>query len=148
MCFSNSEINHVALPFYSELKMENLIKQVKDDKDVKRYLHDHFADKKKPSRQFLVNIIGTVYPGFFKELIESQTKARFDKQTSDQAGDHILATDEWIDKLAAHPFESSKLLFISSLTPFNLQSRKESSCPSSKPRPSLVNLEPGKWSTN
>ena len=51
--------------------MDNLIKQVKDDELVKQYLHDDFADKKKPSRQFLINIIGTVYPGFFKELIES-----------------------------------------------------------------------------
>ena len=49
--------------------MENLIKQAKDDNEIKRYLHDDFADKKKPSRQFLINIIGTIYPGFFKEVI-------------------------------------------------------------------------------
>ena len=56
----------------------------------------------------MINIIGTVYPGFFKQVIESQTNARFEKQTSDQVGDHILATDEWVNALAEHPFESSK----------------------------------------
>lgn len=49
-CFKNDEINQVTLPFYSELKMDNLIKQAKEDDEIKRYLNDHFADKKKPSR--------------------------------------------------------------------------------------------------
>ena len=99
-CFKNSEIHQVAVPFYSELNMQNLINQVKDDAAIKRYLHDDFATKKKPSRQFLFNIIGTVYPDFFKQLIESQTQARFDRQASDKVGDHILATDEWVSALA------------------------------------------------
>ena len=51
--------------------MDNLINQAKDDKEIMRYLPDDFATKKRPSRQFLINIIGTVYPGFFKEVIES-----------------------------------------------------------------------------
>ena len=88
--------------------MDNLIKQAKDDAEAKRYLHDDFADKKKPSRQFLVNIIGTIYPGFFKELIETQTNARFEKQTAAESGDHILVADEWINALQEHPFESKK----------------------------------------
>ena len=100
-------------------------------------MNDKFASKKKPSRQFLLDIIGTIYPGFFQEVIEAQTNARFEKQASEEVGDHILATDEWVDALASHPFESSKfdasifnLLFI-------LQKRKESSCRSSKQRPNL-----------
>ena len=78
-CFKNDEINRVALPFCSELCMDNLIEQVKDDPEIKRYMHDKFASKKKPSRQFLLDIIGTIYPGFFQEVIKGQTKARFEK---------------------------------------------------------------------
>ena len=88
--------------------MNTLIEQVKDDAEVKRYLHDKFATKKRPTRQFLIDIIGTVYPGFFKQVIETQTQARFDHKTSEQVGDHILATDEWVNALAEHPFQSSK----------------------------------------
>ena len=72
-CFKNHEIKQVALPFYSELGMKNLIEQVKNDNEVKRYLNDDFATKKKPSRQFLVNVIGTLYPDFFKTVIVGQT---------------------------------------------------------------------------
>ena len=70
LAFNNLDVNHVALPYYSELKMANLIEQAKNDIEVKQYLHDDFATKKKPSRQFLINIIGTVYPDYFKDVIE------------------------------------------------------------------------------
>ena len=106
--FKNNELNRVTLPHYSELSMNNLLNQVKDDNQVKRYLHDKFMDKKKPSRQFLIDIIGTIYPGFFKELIEAQTNERFEKNASEEVGNHILATDEWVAALSEHPFESSK----------------------------------------
>ena len=51
--------------------MANLIEQAKSDNEVKLYLHDDFATKKKPSRQFLINIIGTVYPEYFNDVIEA-----------------------------------------------------------------------------
>ena len=107
-CFKNSEINRVTLPHYSELCMKNIIEQVKDDEQIKSYLHDDFKDKKRPSRQFLINIIGTIYPGYFKKIIAEQTNERFAKQTSDEAGDYILLDEEWATALAQHPFESSK----------------------------------------
>ena len=88
--------------------MDNLIEQVKDDENVKLYMPDKFTTTKKPSRQFLIDIIGTIYPGFFTQVIESQTNMRFEKQASEEVGNHILATDEWVDALSSHPFESSK----------------------------------------
>ena len=88
--------------------MENLIEQVKDDEEVQKYMNDKFATKKKPSRQFFINVIGTLYPGFFQQVIESQTNMRFEKQASEEVGNHILATDEWVEALSQHPFESSK----------------------------------------
>ena len=91
---------------------------MQDDSKIKSYLHDDFAGKKRPSRQFLIDIIGTVYPGFFKEVIEGQTSARFERQASEEVGEHILATDEWAEALAEHPFESSKYSCPLPLTPF------------------------------
>ena len=109
-CFKNNEINRVILPHYSELCMKNLIEQIKDDNQVKHYLHDKFETKKKPSRQFLLDIIGTVYPGYFQEVIQAQTNERFQKQASEEVGNHILVTDDWVTALQEHPFESSKYL--------------------------------------
>ena len=115
-CFKNHEIRRVTLPFYAEFSMDNLIEQVKDDIKVKEYLHDDFATKKRPTRQFLLDVVGTLYPGFFQEMIEAQTNARFEKAASEEVGEHILATDEWADALAQHPFESSKYLARTALT--------------------------------
>ena len=89
---------------------QNLVEQVKDDKRVLHYMNDKFALSKRPSRQFHIDIINTVHPGFFQELIEAQTNARFEARASEEVGDHILATAEWAEALAAHPFESSKYL--------------------------------------
>ena len=81
---------------------------MKDDEEVKKYLPDKFATKKKPSRQFLINIIGTIYPDYFPQVIDEQTNARFEKQASDEVGNHILTTPEWATALFEHPFASSK----------------------------------------
>jgi hypothetical protein len=66
LCFKNGEIKRVQLPHYEELKMDNLIDQVKDDEQVLKYMNDKFASKKKPSRQFFIDVVGTIYPGFFQ----------------------------------------------------------------------------------
>ena len=66
LCFKNNEVNRVSLPYYEELKMDNLIEEVKDDENVKKYMNDKFATTKKPSRQFLIDVIGTIYPGYFQ----------------------------------------------------------------------------------
>ena len=68
-CFKNDEYDNVKLPHYAELKTQNLIDQVKDDPEIQKYMHDKFATTKRPSRKFLLNIIGTVYPGYFKKVI-------------------------------------------------------------------------------
>ena len=73
---------------------------MKDNSDVKRYLPDDFEKKKRPTRQFLIGIIGTIYPDFSKTVIESQTNARFEKRQSEEVCEHILATDEWVSALA------------------------------------------------
>ena len=109
-CFKNNEINRVILPHYDELNMKNLNEQIKDDNEIKGYLNDKFADKKKPSRQFLLDIIGTVYPGYFKEVIEAQTNERFEKQVSDEKGNYILAT-------GPHPVVASKDPLVATATP-------------------------------
>ena len=71
LAFKNDQISKVTLPYYDELKMDNLIEQVKDDEKVKQYMHDKFATTKRPSRQFFLNVVGTIYPGYFKKVIEA-----------------------------------------------------------------------------
>ena len=90
-------------------------------------MHDKFASTKKPSRQFLLDVVGTLYPGFFQQVIESQTNVRFDKQESGDVGNHVLVTDEWVEALTQHPFESSKCKLSILISPHLLQRRKESS---------------------
>ena len=48
--FKSKDINRVTLPFYAELSMDKLIEEIKNDDDVKKYLHDDFETKKRPSR--------------------------------------------------------------------------------------------------
>ena len=50
LSFKSKDVQRVTLPFYAELCMDNLIAEVKEDDQVKRYLHDAFETKKRPSR--------------------------------------------------------------------------------------------------
>ena len=43
-------------------------RKIKNDKDILTYLPD-YSKKKTPNREFLVNIINTLYPGVIKKLV-------------------------------------------------------------------------------
>ena len=49
-CFKNDEHDNVKLKGYPELTIDKLLEQVKDDENIKKYMHDKFATTKKPSR--------------------------------------------------------------------------------------------------
>ena len=48
--FKLNQIHLFKLPMYEELEKDKLIEMVTNDDKVKQYLHDDFANKKKPSR--------------------------------------------------------------------------------------------------
>ena len=98
----------VNLPHFAELTMKELVKQAAGDDQIKAYMRDDFSTKKHPSRSFLLCIIGTIYPGYFKTIINAQTKARFEQSDGDKAGSEILMNTHWASLLAEHPFQSRK----------------------------------------
>ena len=44
--------------------MKNLADKVKDDKELLAYLPDKLNSKKKLEREWVMNVINTVHPGF------------------------------------------------------------------------------------
>lgn len=61
--FRVHEVKYIDMPNWPELKIAELIKLVKDDKEVASYLKDNYQEGKGHSATFLANIINSVYPG-------------------------------------------------------------------------------------
>ena len=49
-----------------EISVKNMMEMVKDDKLVCSYLPDEYLQNKTPDRQFLMNIINSLYPEYLE----------------------------------------------------------------------------------
>ena len=66
------KLNHVSfinVPVFDEVSVKNLIDMVKNDKLVCSYLPDEYLENKTPDRQFLLNIINSIYPDYLENVI-------------------------------------------------------------------------------
>ena len=66
------KLNHVSfinVPVFDEVSVKNLIEMVRNDQLVCSYLPDEYLMKKTPDRQFLLNIINSLYPDYLENVI-------------------------------------------------------------------------------
>ena len=97
------DVRRINLPLWNEFSVPNLIKIFKDDSTVGQYLPDQWFEGKKPSREFLINIINTVHPGYLDELLVEQNKARCIVSSDANQGNSIQVTTQWKEILESHP---------------------------------------------
>ena len=71
-----SEVRFINVPKYPELGVRNIMALVKDDDILARYLPDNYQKKRTLDRDWFSNIVNTVYPGFFDDLIKHAQKSR------------------------------------------------------------------------
>lgn len=104
--FKMSQISPIIIPRIDELSVANIFAMVKEDDRIKPYLPQNYYEKTKPDRQFLLNVINTIYPSFLKELVDGSYNNRHGKEKMAEKEETILATDEWIRQLNELPFSS------------------------------------------
>ena len=69
-----SEVKFICVPKLDELSVNEMRKQMKDDKIIRDYFPDEFFKGKAPDRTFFFNTVNTLYPGFLDQLIKHATK--------------------------------------------------------------------------
>ena len=67
--FKMTELIEIILPKWGELKIDNILDMIKGDEEVAKYLRNDIHEKKTHSREFIVNIVNTVHPGIFDEIL-------------------------------------------------------------------------------
>ena len=78
--FHSGAINRsIGVPNDAEIQTKILWDKVKNDRDITRYLPD-YSEKKVPNRQFLVDIINTIYPGVIKQIVIELRKQKVKKR--------------------------------------------------------------------
>ena len=60
--FKLNQIKVINIPRIDELSVKNIFGIVKDDVRIKPYLPFNYYEKTQPDRQFLLNIVNTIYP--------------------------------------------------------------------------------------
>ena len=64
--FTLQQIKPITVPRIDELSVPKLFGMVKEDLRIKEYLPWSYYERTKPDRQFLLNIVNTIYPEFLK----------------------------------------------------------------------------------
>ena len=71
------KLNHVSfinVPVFDEVSVKNLMNMVHNDQLACSYLPDEYLEKKTPDRQFLLNIINSLYPEYLDNVIQHASK--------------------------------------------------------------------------
>lgn len=106
----NSDVRHIAVPAWPELKMETVYERYKDDPKLSRYLPDRMAKGRNMDRTWFWNVFSTLYPEIVSEIIEGSRKKRFDVADEETKAECIQISPEWHEQLMALPFKSSKCI--------------------------------------
>ena len=67
---SLSDIRPLKMPRFSELKLTNLLEEVKEDNTIQSHLPELTSMKAKHNRQFVITVISTVKPNWVWNLLE------------------------------------------------------------------------------
>ena len=89
--------------------MKNLWKEAREDPELSLYFPDDPRDKRHPPREFFFNIVHTVQPEFLKTIISHSQSLREERKGEEQKTEVIEVSQQWKERLLAHPYFSSKL---------------------------------------
>ena len=68
---SLNDVRPLKMPRFSELKLENLLEEVKNDTAIQSHLPELTGAKSKHNRQFVTTVIATIKPNFVWNLLET-----------------------------------------------------------------------------
>ena len=67
--YSLKQFNKVDLERFHEFKVASLMNMVKNDEELKKYVPDHwFKPKGKVHKDYLVGVLGTMYPDYVQQI--------------------------------------------------------------------------------
>ena len=104
-----AECKFVTVPQYDELGVKNLFPKFLGDSEVMQYLQDEYPKNRYPDRTYFFTILNTVHPEYMRDMIVHANNARYAPFGQAKEHDTVVVNEEWLEKLKALPFYSSKL---------------------------------------
>ena len=93
------DVDFIHVPFWDEVSVKNLWKDLKDDPKFNIYFSDNYAGDKCPNRKYFFDILNTVYPEYLSKILAHASSQRFSAEGVDSQNHTIQATDEWYEAL-------------------------------------------------
>ena len=106
-----SDVSMIKVPRYDELSVVKLWPNFKKDAAITVYLPSSLPKGRLPDRDYLFNVVNTVYPDYMQALIRQASDNRFDARKSHDDQGVVKVSEEWWQKLMEVPFASCKYLF-------------------------------------
>ena len=79
---------------------------VQEDKTLKTYFPEELIKGRKFDREYVFNILNTVYPGYLEDIVKYANSQRTSSTDEKEKENTILVTAEWEAELTASPFYS------------------------------------------
>ena len=100
------------MPRYDELSVVRIFPKLKTDPQIMTYLPDRLPKGRLPDREYLFNILNTVYPEYAQALIKKANDNRYDASNREDDAGVVKVSEEWWNKLMQVPYASSKCKFL------------------------------------
>ena len=113
--FKLSEVSWVKVPRYDELSVIKLWPNFKKDAKITVYLPSSLPKGRLPDRDYLFNIVNSIYPEYMQALIRQASDNRFDVRNKHDDLGVVKVSEEWWKKLMEVPFASCKYFFKSNI---------------------------------
>ena len=106
--FKLSEVSFIQVPRNDELSVTNLYPKFKLDPQIMMYLPDRLPKGRLPDRDYLFNIVNTLYPDYTQALIRQANDNRHRASSRSDDMGIVKVSEEWWQRLIEVPYVSSK----------------------------------------
>ena len=119
--FLKSQTKHMDVPKWEELSIEKIWYEAMRIVDFRHYIPTDWDSVRKVERAFMFLMLTTLQFDYVEQLIADCRQQRWLNKGLKRARNQVQynLSSGWAEKLLAHPFESSKLLFFSFLMSFS-----------------------------
>ena len=106
--FKKTAVSTVEVPHYDELSVKNIFPSFQHDPVFKSYFPDKFPKGKGPPRDYMFNILNTLYPDYLKEIMQHANEQRMTSMGDDMKKESIEMSQFWAEQLEKMPYLSCK----------------------------------------
>ena len=118
--FKKTAVSTIEVPHYDELSVKSIFPTFQNDPIFISYFPDKFPKGKGPPRDYMFNILNTLYPDYLSQVMNHANEQRMTSAGDDMKKESIEMSQFWAEQLEKMPYLSCKYLDLFPFSPSSI----------------------------